>query len=137
MSGLLSHLVRGLGRFIGGLVYRVDRYGVERLPAGGVLLLPNHVTWVDAVVLQMACPRPIRFVMDAGIHANRWLNPVFRAAGVIPISAARAKAGIAAASEALRAGEDSRPGGKLPPNRSPQSEGGQAGSRGWATRPNS
>ena len=45
------------------LIYRVTAFGREKLPAGGFLLLPNHLTWVDAVVLQLACPRPIRFIV--------------------------------------------------------------------------
>jgi len=105
MHGFLQTLLRGLGRFLGGLIYRIEPHGLDHIPTGGVLLLPNHVTWVDAVVLQMACPRPIRFVMDAAIHKNAWLGPIFRALGVIPISPGRAKAGIEAAAEALKAGD--------------------------------
>ena len=105
MDGFLPRFLRGLGRLLGGCVYRIERHGVDRIPPGGVLLLPNHVTWVDAIILQMACPRPIRFIMDAGIYNNRWLGPIFRALGAIPISPARAKAGISSAADALRAGE--------------------------------
>ena len=31
-------------------VYRIRVSGMENLPAGGCLLAPNHVTWVDAIV---------------------------------------------------------------------------------------
>ena len=44
--------------------YRVTPLGLENLPAGGFLLVPNHITWVDALILQLACPRPIRYVID-------------------------------------------------------------------------
>ena len=44
--------------------YRVHALGLEHLPEGGFLLLPNHITWVDAIVLQLACPRPIRYIID-------------------------------------------------------------------------
>ena len=46
------------------MIYRVTAVGTERLPRGGFLLLPNHITWVDAIVLLLACPRPIRFIID-------------------------------------------------------------------------
>ena len=37
------------------LVYRVKAIGIENLPTGGCLLVPNHITWVDAIILQLAC----------------------------------------------------------------------------------
>jgi len=45
------------------IIYRVRAHGVETLPEGGFLLLPNHITWIDAIVLQIACPRPVRFMV--------------------------------------------------------------------------
>lgn len=87
-------------------IYRLKTYGREHLPAtGGVLLLPNHITWVDAVVLQLACPRPIRFLVYDTIYKQPLLNPIFRLVSAIPISSARAKEGIRDAVEQLRAGE--------------------------------
>ncbi len=102
---LAERLIRGLGQILAGLLYRVTAHGVENLPAGGVLLLPNHLTWVDAVVLQLACPRPIRFVVFAEIYHLKWLNPIFRAVGALPISSKRAKDSVRLAVEAIQAGE--------------------------------
>src|SRR4051812_44514982 len=82
----------GLG--IARLIYRITTTGREQLPAGGFLLLPNHLTWVDAIVLQIACPRKIRFIIDETYYRHRALNPVLRLAGAIPISSKRAKDGI-------------------------------------------
>ena len=63
------------------LVYRVRAVHAERVPAsGGVLLLPNHVTFADAFFLSAACPRPIRFVMDEAFIASpviRWFTGIF------------------------------------------------------------
>lgn len=87
------------------MIYRVHSQHGERLPEGGFLLLPNHLTWVDAIVLQQACPRPIRFIVDDEIHKMRLLNPIFRAVGAIPISSKRAKDGLRAAVEQIQAGE--------------------------------
>jgi len=52
--------------------YRIRVVHPERVPAkGGVLLLPNHVSFADAFFLSAACPRPIRFVMDDVFMASR------------------------------------------------------------------
>lgn len=46
-------------------IYRIRAVHEERLPrTGGVLLLPNHVSYADAFFISAACPRPVRFVMD-------------------------------------------------------------------------
>jgi acyl-[acyl-carrier-protein]-phospholipid O-acyltransferase / long-chain-fatty-acid--[acyl-carrier-protein] ligase len=100
-----ERFVRGVGQFLASIIYRVSAHGVDQLPAGGFLLLPNHLTWVDAVVLQLACPRPIRFVVFADIYNLRWLNPIFRAVGALPISPRRAKDAVHHAVEAIQAGE--------------------------------
>src|SRR5207244_6680074 len=85
--------------------YRVHAMGLERLPKGGFLLLPNHITWVDAIVLLLACPRPIRFIIDEGVYRNRFLNPVLRAVGCIPITARKAKDAMRDAVARIQAGE--------------------------------
>ena len=51
------------------LVYRVKAIGIENLPSGGCLLVPNHITWVDAIILQLASPRAVRFIIDDPDHA--------------------------------------------------------------------
>src|SRR2546422_5838847 len=86
-------------------VYRVTALGVKHLPQGGFLLLPNHITWVDAVVLQVACPRPIRYIIDEEFYRNRLLRPFLRITGCIPITARRAKEAVRLAAEQIRAGE--------------------------------
>ena len=104
-SSLAGDFLRGLGRIIASLIYRVTTSGLHWLPEGGFLLLPNHMTWVDAVVLQLACPRPIRFIVFEDIYKQRWLHPIFRAVGALPISPRRAKDSVREAAEAIAAGE--------------------------------
>ncbi|MEP6810451.1 MAG: AMP-binding protein, partial [Chthoniobacterales bacterium] len=87
------------------LIYRVHVTGKENFPPGGFLLLPNHITWVDAIVLQLACPRRIRFVVDAGYYHHKFLHPIMRLAGCIPITSRRAKEAMRGAAEKIRAGE--------------------------------
>jgi len=93
----------GLG--LARLVYRVNTLGIENIPGSGFLLLPNHITWVDAIVLQLACPRPIRFVIDDAYYRVKFLHPFLRLAGCIPITSRRAKDAMRGAAERIRAGE--------------------------------
>jgi acyl-[acyl-carrier-protein]-phospholipid O-acyltransferase/long-chain-fatty-acid--[acyl-carrier-protein] ligase len=93
----------GLG--IGRLMYRVQALGKENLPPGGFLLLPNHISFVDAIVLQLACPRRIRFIVEQEYYRNRILHPVLRLAGCIPITSRRAKDAVRAAAAQIKAGE--------------------------------
>ncbi len=87
------------------LIYRVTPIGLERLPVGGFLLLPNHITFVDALILLVACPRPIRFIIDQEYYENRFLRPVLKAVGCIPITSRRAKEAMRLAAEKIREGE--------------------------------
>ena len=85
------HLVgRPLVRFF----YRVQSHGLEHLPEGGFLLLPNHITWVDALVLQLACPRPIRYIIDQEFYKKPMLRPILRTVGCIPIDIRRSRSAI-------------------------------------------
>jgi acyl-[acyl-carrier-protein]-phospholipid O-acyltransferase / long-chain-fatty-acid--[acyl-carrier-protein] ligase len=97
--------LRTIGGILARSIYRVKTFGRENLPAGGFLLLPNHMSYVDAVVLQLACPRPIRFIVDESIYQIGWLNPIFRRIEAIPISSVRAKDAVRKAVERIQAGE--------------------------------
>ena len=90
---------------VAGIIYRVKTFGLENLPKTGFLLVPNHMTYVDAVVLQLACPRPIRFVVHESIYRIGWLNPIFRLLEAIPISSVRAKEAVRVAADRIRGGE--------------------------------
>ena len=68
-------------------VYRVAHRGLEQLPAvGPAVLVSNHVSYVDALVIAAASRRPIRFVMDHAIFKIPVLNFVFRTSHAIPIA---------------------------------------------------
>ena len=98
-------VLRFFGLGLARIIYRVSTNGLESLPEGGFLLLPNHITWVDAIVLSLACPRPIRFIIDEGVYRNRFLNPVLHAVGCIPITARKAKDAMRDAVARIKAGE--------------------------------
>src|SRR6266704_5863784 len=85
--------------------YRVRSLGTETLPKGGFLLLPNHITWVDAIVLQLACPRPIRYIIDEEFYRKPILHPFLRIVRCIPINARHSRSAIRAAAENISEGE--------------------------------
>src|ERR1700731_4640357 len=97
--------LRALGGILASSIYRVKTFGRENLPEGGFLLLPNHMSYIDAVVLQLACPRPIRFVVHESIYQVKWLTPIFKLVRAIPISGIHAKDAIRAAANQIKAGE--------------------------------
>src|SRR5881398_390488 len=86
-------------------LYRVTAHGLRNLPSGGFLLLPNHITWVDAIVLQLACPRPIRYIIDEEFYRKPVLHPFLRIVRCIPINARHSRSTIRAATEKIAEGE--------------------------------
>jgi acyl-[acyl-carrier-protein]-phospholipid O-acyltransferase / long-chain-fatty-acid--[acyl-carrier-protein] ligase len=94
------------GMFLARLLYHVRSRGVENIPAqGGVLLIANHISYVDAVVLQLACPRPIHFVgYDGFQHAHWFAHWLFRVTQTIPISPRKSLNSTRRVLQALKAG---------------------------------
>ena len=71
-------------------VYRLDTKGLENVPdQGPAVIVCNHVSFVDALVITAACRRPIRFVMDHNIFRTPILSFVFRTNRCIPIASAK------------------------------------------------
>lgn len=84
-------LLRFLSWLLVSVAYRMDKRGTERIPAeGAALIVANHVSFVDALVLMATSPRPIRFVMDVGIFRIPVMRWLFRQAKAIPIASAKA-----------------------------------------------
>lgn len=87
-------------------LYRVRFSGTHRLPEGGALLASNHLSYVDVMVLQLACPKPIRFVGFKGMRDSHWLfQLVFRWSGSLAISPSDALGTTRAVVEHLQQGE--------------------------------
>jgi len=71
-------------------VYRLRKSGLERIPQSGpAVLVCNHVSYVDALVISAASRRPIRWVMDHRIFGIPVLSFFFRTVRAIPIAPAR------------------------------------------------
>ncbi len=86
--------------------YRLEVLGLRNLPAqGGVLLLGNHISWLDWAMVQMASPRPVRFVMFRGIYELWYLKWFLDFFGVIPIGSGKSKEALVRVTELLNAGK--------------------------------
>jgi acyl-[acyl-carrier-protein]-phospholipid O-acyltransferase / long-chain-fatty-acid--[acyl-carrier-protein] ligase len=67
-------------------VYRVRVVGLENVPRrGGALLISNHVSFVDWLLVSAAADRPVRFLMGREYYDKPWVKPFVRVARVIPI----------------------------------------------------
>src|SRR5690349_21817988 len=85
--GLVAKLVSGLLRLALRLIYRVRVIGHDRVPrTGGALLVCNHLSWVDALLVGFASERHVRFMMFQGTYERWFMKPFARALGIIPIS---------------------------------------------------
>jgi len=106
-----EYLLRFVAWVLSRFVYRFKVQGDEHLPTTGAAILAcNHVSFVDAVLLMAASPRPICFVMDHRIFRVPVLGWLFRLAKAIPIAPQKDdprvyEAAFERAAQVLRAGD--------------------------------
>jgi 1-acyl-sn-glycerol-3-phosphate acyltransferase len=82
-----EYLLRFLAWMLTHVVYRFKVRGEQHIPvSGAAILVCNHVSFVDAVLLMAASPRPIRFIMDHRIFATPVLGALFRLGKAVPIA---------------------------------------------------
>ena len=82
-----EYLLRFVALVITRCLYRFRVEGTEHIPSqGAAILVSNHVSYVDAVLLLAASPRPVRFIMDHRIFATPILGRLFRLGKAIPIA---------------------------------------------------
>jgi 1-acyl-sn-glycerol-3-phosphate acyltransferase len=83
-------LLRFLAWLLIHTLYRVKQRGVQHIPhEGAALVVCNHVSFVDPVILMAVSPRPIRFVMDHRIFKTPIISFIFRHTRAIPIAPAK------------------------------------------------
>ena len=86
--------------------YRVRLQGVPNIPdRGGVLIVCNHVSYLDPVLIGTFSPRPVRFMSWEGFERVPVMRRVMRMMGTIPVDDTKAKDAVSKAVEALRRGE--------------------------------
>jgi acyl-[acyl-carrier-protein]-phospholipid O-acyltransferase / long-chain-fatty-acid--[acyl-carrier-protein] ligase len=79
--------------------------GLENLPEGGFLLLPNNLIAREAVALQLVCSRPIRYIVDESIYRGAPLKRFLRSRGSIALPSVRTEYAVCEASNRIRRGE--------------------------------
>jgi len=102
----LPFLLELLASAFARVLYRVRSSGQENFPAvGGVLLITNHISYADVIAIQLACPRPLRFIGYKGLQKNPFFEWAFKITGSIGISATQPREGMRLAAQALKRGE--------------------------------
>jgi 1-acyl-sn-glycerol-3-phosphate acyltransferase len=87
---LPEFLMRFLAWIVMTVLYRIKPQGVENLPVKGpAVVVCNHVSYIDPLILSACIPRPMRFVMWYKIFQIPLLNFIFRTGKAIPIAGAR------------------------------------------------
>jgi 1-acyl-sn-glycerol-3-phosphate acyltransferase len=82
-----EYLLRFVAWMMSHFMYRFKVRGDENIPLEGpAILVCNHVSFVDAILMKAASPRPIYFVMDHRIFRIPVLGTLFRLAKAIPIA---------------------------------------------------
>lgn len=92
-------------KLIVGLKYKLEVNGVKNIPSNkGVLLLGNHVSWIDWAVILMSVPREVKFVMEKSIYNKWYLKWLLKMFNAIPISGASSKTTMQTVAKELDAG---------------------------------
>jgi len=82
-----EYLLRFVAFLLSRVMYRFTLRGEQHIPAAGAaVIVCNHVSYVDALLLMAASPRPMRFLMDHRIFAVPVLGWLFRLAKAIPVA---------------------------------------------------
>lgn len=89
-------------------VYRIHVYNRENIPEqGGAILVPNHISWIDGLLLLTTQSRPVRMLIDGNLLTNWWTRGLAKIMGAIPIKSSpkAARRAIRMARRALRNGD--------------------------------
>ena len=103
---LLVYLPHGMQTLllwlISNSVYRVTKRGLENIPEHGpALIVCNHVSYLDGILLSAAITRPVRFLVYKPIYDSFWMNRLCKAIEAIPVQGGDEE-NITAAIEATR-----------------------------------
>jgi len=87
---LPEFLMRFLAWIVISIIYRLRPSGLDNIPVKGpAIVVCNHVSYVDPIILAGSVQRPMRFVMWYKIFQIPFLNFIFRTMKSIPIAGAR------------------------------------------------
>jgi len=105
MKLLPSHFVRFCLLMAVRVVYRIRIENDNNLPKrGGVLMVPNHISFIDAFIISAASPRPVRFLIFDEYYKKKWAAWFLHMFDAVPISKSKAKEAIQLATDAILEG---------------------------------
>ena len=105
MLTIPQSLVRYFIKVVIGFKFKLDVNGLENIEEGkGILLLGNHISFLDWAILQMAYPRQISFVMEKSYYEKWYLKPFLKFFHAIPISSRGSKGALKLVTEELNKG---------------------------------
>ena len=82
--------LRAGARVLAHILYRPKYYGFDRIPeTGAALLICNHVSYVDGLLIHAGCKRPVHFVIDQNIYNVPGVHFFMKLNGSIPIAPKR------------------------------------------------
>lgn len=98
---LLWKILQGFFRILTTVCFDLKVYGAEHVPRrGGVLLLSNHQSYLDPVLLAVQLRRPISYFAKSGLFENRYFGWAIRLVGAFPVR--QGKGDTSAVREAIR-----------------------------------
>ncbi len=87
-------------------IYKIDTAHLERIPkTGGLLMIANHVSYIDWLILSVSCPRPIRFIFNERYEkmpVSGWFLRLFSS---LPVTPSRTREVMRKTSDAIRNGD--------------------------------
>lgn len=112
MAAVRTLVIRSLAAFLRPIVrvllktrYGLRVHGAQHVPRrGGVVFAANHISFLDPVVLDVACPRRVMFLARQALFQVRWLGFVMRGMGTLPIDRRETETGIRRAIRLLKRG---------------------------------
>ncbi len=103
---LPQSMIRFMLFFIISKFYKVSVKGLDNLPnTGGVLLLGNHISYLDWAFLQIASPRPMGFVIEEKYYNHWFFNLFLRHTDAIPITSKKSRQALIQIRNQLKAGK--------------------------------
>jgi 1-acyl-sn-glycerol-3-phosphate acyltransferase len=82
----LWRFVQAIARLLTTLVFDLKVYGLENVPkTGGVLLLANHQSYLDPVLVAVQLRRPVAFMAKSELFTNRYFGWLIRALHAFPV----------------------------------------------------
>jgi len=103
---LAPYFIRVILKSVAKYRYKFKIYGMENIPENGpALLVGNHVSWIDWLIVIASTPRRVSFVIEKDIYEKKLLKPIFKFFGLIPISSRVSKTAFKKIQEALDQGK--------------------------------